>query len=100
MKKIMAVVVAVLVALSLSMVVVAQEQQQERQKVKGTVTRIDTANKSVTIKTKAGDEVTVVMEDASLLSKVKEGGKGEARYVVKDGKNVGVKLRRLTEGCE
>jgi hypothetical protein len=31
---------------------------------------------------------------------VKEGGKGEARYVVKDGKNSGVKLRKLTAGCE
>ncbi len=96
MKKIMVILVTVLVALSLSMAAFAQEEQ----KVKGTVAKIDTATKSVTIKTKAGDEVTVAMEDASLLSKVKEGGKGEARYVVKDGKNVGIKLRRVTEGCD
>ncbi len=96
MKKIMAVLVTVLFALSLSMAAIAQEEQ----KVKGTVTKIDAAAKSVTIKTKAGDEVTVVMEDASLLSKVTEGGKGEAKYVTRDGKNAGIKLRRLTEGCE
>ena len=96
MKKIMVVLVTVLVAFSLSMAAIAQEEQ----KVKGTVIKIDIADKSVTIKTKAGDEVTVVIEDASLLSKVTEGGKGEAKYVTRDGKNAGIKLRRLTEGCE
>jgi Cu/Ag efflux protein CusF len=96
MKKIMVVLVTVLVALSLSMVAVAQEEQ----KVKGTVTKIDTATKSVTIKTKDGAEVTVIMENADMLSKVKEGEKGEAKYVVKDGKNSGIKLRKMTEGCQ
>lgn len=96
MKKIMVVLVTVLVALSFSMAAVAQEEQ----KVKGTVTKIDVTSKSVTIKTKDGAEVTVVMEDASLLSKVKEGGKGEAKYAVKEGKNVGIQLRKLTGGCE
>lgn len=69
-------------------------------KVKGTVTKIDTAAKSVTIQPKEGEAVTVIMEDADLLDKVKEGGKGEAKYVVKDGKNVGTKLRKLSAGCE
>ncbi len=94
-KKIMMVHVAVLAALSLSMAAVAQEEQ----KIKGTVTRIDVATKSVTIKTKAGAEVTVVMEDPSLIDRVNEGEKGEARYVVKEGTNVGIKLRKLVEGC-
>ncbi|HLA05351.1 MAG TPA: hypothetical protein VJZ16_05160, partial [Syntrophales bacterium] len=96
MKKIMVVLVTVLVAFSLSMVAVAQEEQ----KVKGTVTKIDAATKSVTIQPKEGAAVTVVYDDADLLSKVKEGEKGEAKYVVKDGKNSGVKLRKLTAGCE
>ena len=96
MKKILVLVVTVLVALSLSMVAVAQEQE----KVKGTVTKIDTAIKSVTIKTKDDAEVTVIMENADMLSKVKEGEKGEAKYVAKDGKNAGSKLRKLTEGCQ
>jgi Cu/Ag efflux protein CusF len=95
MKKIMVVLVSVLVALSLSMAAVAQEVQ----KVRGTVTKIDAAAKSVTIKTCDGTAVTVVMENADLLSKVKEGEKGEARYVVKDGKNACIKLRKLVEGC-
>jgi Cu/Ag efflux protein CusF len=96
MKKIMVVLVTVLVALSFSMAVVAQEEQ----KVKGTVTKIDTATKSVTIQPKEGAAVTVVYDDADLLSKVKEGEKGEAKYVAKDGKNSGVKLRKMTAGCD
>lgn len=96
MKKIIVLAVTVLVALSLSMVAVAQEEQ----KVKGTVTKIDTAAKSVTIQPKEGAAVTVVYDDADLLSKVKEGEKGEAKYAVKDGKNAGIKLRKLTEGCQ
>jgi len=96
MKKIMVVLVTVLVAFSLSMVAVAQEEQ----KVKGTVTKIDAATKSVTIQPKEGAAVTVVYDDADLLSKVKEGEKGEAKYVTKDGKNSGIKLRKLTAGCE
>lgn len=90
MKKIMMLIVTVFVALSLSIAAVAQEEQ----KVKGTVTKIDVATKSVTIKTKAGAEVTVVMEELSQLAIVKEGEIGEAKYVVKEGKNVGIKLRR------
>lgn len=96
MKKIMVALVTVLVALSFSMAAVAEDQQ----KVKGTVTRIDAAARSVTIQPKEGAAVTVVYDDADLLSKVKEGEKGEAKYVTKDGKNSGVKLRKMTEGCQ
>ncbi|OGW54142.1 MAG: hypothetical protein A2Z46_03815 [Nitrospirae bacterium RBG_19FT_COMBO_55_12] len=96
MKKIMAALVTVLLALSFSMAAVAEDQQ----KVKGTVTRIDAAARSVTIQPKEGAAVTVVYDDADLLSKVKEGEKGEAKYVTKDGKNSGVKLRKMTEGCQ
>ena len=96
MKKIMAALVTVLLALSFSMAAVAEDQQ----KVKGTVTRIDAAARSVTIQPKEGAAITVVYDDADLLSKVKEGEKGEAKYVTKDGKNSGVKLRKMTEGCQ
>jgi len=96
MKKAIVVVMTLVVALSLGMAAAAQEEM----KVKGTVTKIDEASKSVTITPKEGAPVTVVADDASMLSKVKEGEKGEAKYVVKDGKNVAVKLRKLTEGCQ
>jgi Cu/Ag efflux protein CusF len=94
MKKIFVFCLTVVVALTLSTSAFA-----ETLKVKGTVTKIDTATKSVTIQPKEGEAVTVIMEDADMLSKVKEGGKGEAKYEVKDGKNVGAKLRKLTAGC-
>ncbi len=96
MKRLFVVVVALLMVFSLGMIAFAQEEL----KVKGTVTKIDEAAKSVTITPKEGAPVTVVADDASMLSKVKEGEKGEAKYVVKDGKNVAVKIKKLTEGCQ
>ncbi len=74
MKKALVTGMTVLVALSLGMAAIAQEEL----KVKGTVTKIDTATKSVVIKTKDGAEVMVIMDDPDMLEKVKEGGKGEA----------------------
>lgn len=96
MKTIILVTSAILVVFVLGTSVFADDSL----KVKGTVAKIDTAAKSVTIQPKEGDAVTIVMEDADLLEKVKEGGKGEAKYVVKDGKNVGIKLRKLSAGCD
>jgi Cu/Ag efflux protein CusF len=95
-KKMMVAAMTVLVVLSLSMVAIAQEQQ----KVKGKVTKIDRVTKSVTFKTKAGSEVTIVMEDASKLSRVKEGNKGEATYVTEEGINIGSKLRKIIGDCD
>lgn len=95
MKKMAAVWLAVSMALVLSGPVLAEETI----KVKGTVARIDFEAKSVTIQPKSGEPVTVFVEDEDLLYKVKEGQKGQAKYVVKDGKNIGRKLRKLTEGC-
>jgi hypothetical protein len=97
MKKIIAMSLTIVIALALSTTVFGDE---ELLKVKGTVTKIDTAAKSVTIQPKEGAAVIVVYEDADLLEKVTEGGKGEAKYVVKDGKNVGSKLRKLSGGCQ
>lgn len=96
MKRILVACITLAVGLSLSTAVFASEPI----KVKGTVTRIDEAAKSVTIQPKEGEAVTVFMEDADLLSKVKEGGKGQATYAVLDGKNVGTKLKKLAEGCQ
>jgi Cu/Ag efflux protein CusF len=96
MKKIMVVALTVLVTLSLSMVAIAQEQQ----KVKGKVSKIDIATKSVTIKTKSGSEIMVVMEDAAKLADVKEDEKREVTYVIVEGKNIGSKIRRFSGGCE
>jgi len=96
MKKILVACITLVVALSMSMAAFAGESI----KVKGTVTKIDAAAKSVTIQPKEGEAVTVVMEDADLLDKVKEGGKGQATYTVLDGKNVGTKLKKLSAGCE
>jgi Cu/Ag efflux protein CusF len=67
--------------------------------VTGAVTKIDQADMSVTIQPQEGAAVTVIMKDAESLSKVKEGEKGEARYTVKDGKNMGTRLRKIVEGC-
>ncbi|OGW49728.1 MAG: hypothetical protein A2078_14005 [Nitrospirae bacterium GWC2_57_9] len=92
MKKVMSIV---LVALFVSSLAFAADIL----KVKGTVTKIDAAAKSVTIQPKEGDAVTVIMEDADQLSKVKEGEKGQATYEVKDGKNAGTKLKKMSEGC-
>ncbi len=78
------------------MVAVAQEQQ----KVKGKVSKVDITTKSVTIKTKSGSEVMVVMEDATKLSNVKEDEKREVTYVTVEGKNIGSKIRRFSGGCE
>lgn len=97
MKKIFAICLAVVIAAAFSTAAFAAD---ENLKVKGTVTKIDAAAKSVTIQPKKGDAVTVIMEDADLLSKVKEGEKGQATYVVKEGNNVGSKLKKMTGGCE
>jgi len=96
MNKLFIVCLTVALALSLGLAAFADESM----KVKGTVTKIDVATKSVTIQPKEGAAVTVVMEDADLLSKVKEGEKGQATYAVLDGKNIGTKLKKLTEGCQ
>jgi hypothetical protein len=64
--------------------------------------KIDTATKSVTIRNKKdGAMVVIVMEDAAaaMLSKVEEGNKAEAKYIIKDGVNIGIKLRKMGEGC-
>ena len=53
----------------------------------------------MTIKAKDGAEVTVVMDDAGMLSRVKKDEKAEATYRVKNGVNAGIRLRKLVEGC-
>ena len=96
MKKISIVFLAVVIVLAFTAPLFAQEELT----VKGTVTRIDAAAKSITIKTKDNAEVTVVMDNPDMLSRVKVDSKAEAKYVVRNGVNAGFKLRKLVEGCE
>ena len=94
MKKISIVSLAVVLMFALGTVVMGQELM----KVTGWVSRIDTGAVSVTILPEGGTAVTVIMGDVESLSKVVEGDKAEARYRVKDGKNMGRSLRKVTDG--
>jgi Cu/Ag efflux protein CusF len=94
MKKISIVSLAVVLMFALGTAVMAQEPM----KVTGWVSRIDTGAVSVTILPEGGTAVTVIMGDAESLSKVEEGDKAEARYRLKDGKNMGRSLRKIGEG--
>ncbi len=96
MRKTVGVMVVVAVVFLLGMAAMAQGLM----KVSGTVTKIDTAAKSLTIQPQEGEAITIIMQDAEKLSKVKEGGQAEVRYRVKDGKNVGIWLHNpADEGC-
>ncbi len=96
MKKISIGFLAVVIVLAFSAPLFAQEEI----KVRGEVTKIDTAARSVTLKSREGAEVTVVLDDPGMLSRVKAGMKAEAKYVVKNGINAAFKIRKLVEGCE
>jgi hypothetical protein len=95
MGKIAVVAIAVMVAFTLGTAVMAQELG----KVRGWVSRIDPEAMSVTILPEGGTHVTVIMSSAESLSKVEEGDEAEARYIVKDGKNMGRWLRKIGGGC-
>ncbi len=95
MKRVLLVTVAVMLALALGTAVMAQELM----KVRGWVSKIDTAAMSVTILPEGGTPVTVIMGDAESLSKIDEGDEAEARYRVKDGKNMGRWLHKIGGGC-
>jgi len=94
MKKISMVAIAVLLVFALGTAAMGQELM----KVTGWVSRIDAGTVSVTILPEGGTAVTVIMGDAESLSKIEEGDKAEARYRVKDGKNMGRWLRKISEG--
>lgn len=95
MKKISIVSIAMVLMFVFGTVVMGQELM----KVTGWVSRIDTEAVSVTILPEGGTPVTIIMGDAASLSKVEEGDKAEARYRVKDGKNMGRWLHKVSEGC-
>ena len=94
MKKISIVSIAVVLMFAFGTAVMGQELK----KVTGWVSKIDTAAVSVTILPEGGTPVTIIMGDAESLSKVDEGDKAEARYRVKDGKNIGRWLHKVTDG--
>ena len=95
MKQIFMICLAVVIACSLSTVVSAKDEL----KVRGAVTKIENATKSITIQPRDGGAVTIVMNDAAMLSKVKEGDEAEVKYVVRNGVNAGSRVRKLIEGC-
>lgn len=94
MKKILVVMITLAVASAFGTAVMAQEAM----KVTGWVSKIDIEAVSVRILPEGGTAVTVIMSDVESLSKVAEGDKAEARYRVKDGKNMGRWLRKITDG--
>jgi Cu/Ag efflux protein CusF len=94
MKKISIASIAVVLMLALG----TAGMGQELMKVTGWVSKIDTGAVSVTILPEGGTAVTVIMGDTESLSKVEEGDQAEARYRVKDGKNMGRWLRKISEG--
>jgi C4-type Zn-finger protein len=94
MRKLSVVPLTVLMALILGTLVMAQDLL----KVTGWVSKIDTQAVSITILPEGGTAVTVIMNDPESLSKVVESDKAEARYRVKDGKNIGRWLRKITDG--
>jgi len=95
-KKVVVVVIALVMAIALVTPVMAQELMR----VRGTVTKIDTETMSVTIEPEGGAKVTVIMGNAESLSRVKVGETVESRYTVTEGKNIGKRLRKVSEGCE
>ena len=95
MRKLKVLMLATVVMLAFAAPVMAQELM----KVTGWVSNIDTGAMSVTILPEGGTPVTVIMGNAESLSKVEEGDKAEARYRVKDGKNMGRWLHKISEGC-
>jgi hypothetical protein len=94
MRKLETVVIATVVVLALGTAVMGQELM----KVTGWVSKIDTGAVSVTILPEGGTAVTVIMGDAESLSKVVDGDKAEARYRVKDGKNMGRWIHKISDG--
>lgn len=94
MRKISVVALTALLVLTFGTPVRAQDLL----KVTGWVSRIDTQALSITILPEGGTAVTVIMSDPESLSKVVESDKAEARYRVKDGKNMGRWLRKITDG--
>lgn len=90
--------VAVTVA-AVMLALVTAVMAQELMKVRGWVSKIDTAATTITILPEGGKPVTIIMGDPESLSKVDEGDEAEARYRVQDGKNIGRRLQKLGGGC-
>ncbi len=84
------------------------EAQKEQQKIiankehgiDGIVWKYDKKKNSVTIRKKGKEKtkVTIIMENEKLPEKIRRGDRGIATYIIKDGKNVGVKLD-VRGGC-
>lgn len=73
-------------------------EAQKELEINGKITQVDKTTSEVTFKTLDGEKVTVCMEDPRLIKGDERGKTGEAKYVIKDGKKVGTKLR-VNRGC-
>lgn len=95
MRKVTILAAAILITFTFGTTTMAQNLG----KVRGWVSKIDTEARSVTILPEGGTAVTVIMSSPESLLKVEEGDEAEARYIVKDGKNMGRQLHKIAGGC-
>ena len=89
------IIIFIAVAVSLTMTVFSQEQFT----VRGEVTKINVTSKSITIKPRDKAAVTIILDNAASLAKVKVGNQAEVTYISKDGVNSASKVRKIVEGC-
>lgn len=71
--------------------------------IKGKLMSVDKAKKSVVVQEKSGVETTIFFEDDAVFSRIERlkieiGEKVSVRYIVKNGKKIGIYIRSL-RGC-
>jgi len=72
---------------------------QKQFKVRGEVTMIDPMSKSITIKPRDKDAITIILDNATSLGNIKVGDDAQVTYTVKDGVNSASKIKKMIEGC-
>jgi Cu/Ag efflux protein CusF len=77
---------------------IAYSEAGKEMKMSGTVSAVDTAAKSVTIKDDKGKETVITGVDEKSLAGLKAGDGVEAAYHVKDGKNVAAGVTKKAGG--
>jgi Cu/Ag efflux protein CusF len=85
MKKFGIITLTILIAISFIGLAVAAENIIEH---KGTISKIDEAAMTVTVKDAEGKEITMVVADLKMLADLKVGDRVISKYIVKDGKNI------------
>jgi Cu/Ag efflux protein CusF len=95
LRRTLIIIILVAVASALSMTVYSQEQF----KIRGEVTMIDPMSKSITIKPRDKDAMTIILESVTSLGKIKVGDQAQVTYTVKDGANSASKIKKMIDGC-